>query len=56
MQPFTFLSFYILRHPKYNKSGNKYNVMVAADHSKVDPALFPPSRRAAFYHGLQVYH
>ena len=34
----------------------KYNDMVAADHSIVDPALLPPSSRAAFYHGLQVYH
>ena len=30
--------------------------MVAADRSKIDPALLPPSPRAAFYHGLRVYH
>ena len=30
--------------------------MVAADHSKVDPALIPQSSRAAFYHGLRFYH
>ena len=30
--------------------------MIAADRSKVDPALLPPSPRAAFYHGLRVYH
>ena len=34
----------------------KYNDMVAADYSIVDPDLLPPSSRAAFYHGLQVYH
>ena len=30
--------------------------MVAAGRSKIDPALLPPSPRAAFYHGLRVYH
>ena len=34
----------------------KYDAMVAADRSKIDPALLPPSPRAAFYHGLRVYH
>ena len=56
MQPFAFLSLNILHHPHYNKSGKKYNDMVAADCSKVDPALLPPSPSAAFHHGLQVYH
>ena len=32
----------------------KYNGMVAADCSKVDPTLLPPSPRAAFYHGLGI--
>ena len=30
--------------------------MVVSDRSKVDPALLPPSPRAAFYHSLRVYH
>ena len=30
--------------------------MVVSDCSKIDPALLPPSPRAAFYHGLQVYY
>lgn len=34
----------------------KYEVMVSADRSKIDPALLSPSPRAAFYHGLMVYH
>ena len=34
----------------------KYNGMVAADHSKVDPALLQPSPMAAFCHGLRVCH
>ena len=30
--------------------------MIAADRSKVDPALLPPSPRAVFYHGFRLYH
>ena len=30
--------------------------MVVSDRSKIDPALLPPSPRAAFYHSLRVYH
>ena len=34
----------------------KYNGMIAADCSRVDPTLLPPSPRTAFYHGLGIYH
>ena len=34
----------------------KYNGMVADNRSKIDLALLPPSLRAAFYHGLEVYY
>eukprot|EP00794_Sanderia_malayensis_P008462 gene8462-9369_t len=34
----------------------KYEQMVMSDRSNVDPSLLPPSPRAAFYHGLRVYH
>ena len=30
--------------------------MAASDRSKIDPALLPPSPRAAFFHGLPVHH
>ena len=30
--------------------------MVASDRANIDPALLPPSPRAAYYHGLRVYH
>ena len=30
--------------------------MVTSDRSAIDPSLLPPSPRAAFYHGLRVYH
>ena len=34
----------------------KYEEMVMSDRSNIDPSLLPPSPRAAFYHGLRVYH
>lgn len=34
----------------------KYDSMVAGNRAKIDPALLPPSPRAAFFHGLRVYH
>ena len=34
----------------------KYNDLVAADCSNVDPALLPPSPKGVFHHGLRVYH
>ena len=34
----------------------KYDAIVVSDRSKIDPALFTPSPRAAFYHGVRVYH
>ena len=34
----------------------KYDDMVSTDRTKIDPALLPPSPRAAYYHGLRVYH
>ena len=30
--------------------------MVLSDRANIDPALLPPSPRAAYYHGLRVYH
>ena len=30
--------------------------MAPSDCSKFNPALLPPSPRAAFFHGLQVHH
>ena len=30
--------------------------MVLSDKSHIDPSNLPPSPRAAFYHGLRVYH
>ena len=35
---------------------SKYDAMAASDLSKIDPALLPPSPRAAFFHGLRVHH
>ena len=35
---------------------HNYEAMIAADRSKIDPAILPPSPRAAFYYGLRVYH
>ena len=34
----------------------KYEQMATSDRSAIDPSLLPPSPRAAFYHGLRVYH
>ena len=34
----------------------KYNGMVASNRLSIDPALLPPSPRAAYFHGLRVYH
>ena len=34
----------------------KYDILVNTDRTKIDPALLPPSPRAAYYHGLRVYH
>ena len=34
----------------------KYNEMVLSDKSRIDPSNLPPSPRAAFHHGLRVYH
>ena len=34
----------------------KYEQMFTSDRSAIDPSLLPPSPRAAFYHGLRVYH
>ena len=34
----------------------KYDTMAASDCSKMDPAILPPSTRAAFFHGLRVDH
>ena len=30
--------------------------MVRADRATMDPSLLPPYPRAAYYHGLRVYH
>ena len=34
----------------------KYHKMVSSDRASIDPALLPPSPRAAYYHSLRVYH
>ena len=34
----------------------KYEATISEDRSKIDPALLPPSPRAAFSHGLRVYY
>lgn len=34
----------------------KYDQMVSVNRAKIDPANLPPSPRAAYYHGLRVYH
>ena len=34
----------------------KYNDMVASNRLSIDPALLPPSPRAAYFHGLRVHH
>jgi 5'-3' exonuclease len=34
----------------------KYEATISQDRSKIDPAILPPSPRAAFFHGLRVYH
>lgn len=30
--------------------------MVSSNRANIDPAVLPPSPRAAYYHGLRVYH
>ena len=30
--------------------------MVFTDRAKIDQSLLPPSPRAAYYHGIRVYH
>ena len=34
----------------------RYHKMVFSDRASIDPALLPPSPRAAYYHGLRVYN
>eukprot|EP00111_Clytia_hemisphaerica_P021628 TCONS_00063617-protein len=34
----------------------KYEQMVSSNRSVIDPSMLPPSPRAAYYHGLRVYH
>jgi len=34
----------------------KYEDMILASCSNIDPSVLPPYLRAAFYHGLRVYH
>ena len=34
----------------------KFASLVASDWSNIDPALLPPTPRAAYFHGLRVYH
>lgn len=34
----------------------KYEQMVLSDRANIDPSLLPPTPRAAYYHGLRVYH
>ena len=34
----------------------KYEDMILSSRSNIDPSILPPSPRAAFYHGLRVYH
>ena len=34
----------------------KYVNMIATDRSTIDPSSLPPSPRAAYFHGLRVYH
>ena len=34
----------------------KYQEMVMSNRSKIDPSSLPPSPRAAYFHGLRVYH
>ena len=40
--------------PKIRKK--RYDKMVMSSYSNTDPALLSPSLRAAFFHGLRVYH
>ena len=35
---------------------SKYEQMVSSNRTNIDPSLLPPSPRAAFFHGLIVYH
>ena len=51
--------FELLHSPSYSLPQirkTKYEQMVTSDRSAIDPSLLPPSPRAAFYHGLRVYH
>ena len=34
----------------------RYDEIVRTDHARIDPSLLPLSPRAAYYHGLLVYH
>ena len=34
----------------------KYEHMVLSNRAVIDPSILPPSSRAAYYHGLRVYH
>ena len=40
--------------PKLRKQ--KYLDMISRDRSSIDPSYLPPSPRAAYFHGLRVYH
>ena len=35
---------------------NKYESLVISDRARIDPSSLPPSPRAAYFHGLRVYH
>ena len=39
----------VLRHQRYNEMVSKAKI-------DLDPSILPPSPRAAYYHGLRVYH
>ena len=51
--------FELLHSPSDSLSAirkTKYEQIVLSDRANIDPSMLPPSPRAAYFHGLQVYH
>ena len=51
--------FELLHSPSHNLKQirkHAYEEMIMSNRAHIDPALLPPSPRAAYFHGLRVYH
>ena len=50
------LKLYTMGKVYYEYVKRNIDQMVSVNRAKIDPANLPPSPRAAYYHGLTVYH